>query len=116
MTLKVGTAAQGCIWPTSIVVLTNEPNLVVLGIDTQQKYIDCESDVVSQTRGQVVLSTSKRTLHLRLGDSPDESTYLRVEGLSRSKNWRTLSRGGRYMSTVVFYRVAARNRQKRLDL
>lgn len=113
--IRVTVREQGCIKANSVTVLADQPGLVVLAIDTTQKRVDCGADMASPTRGVISLYADEQTLHVKPEDN-GVGTYIEVHGLPRSKSWHVTAIRGRYTSTVVFYRVNARNKAKRLHL
>lgn len=119
MNLQFYNHEQGSIWVNSIVVTARQSNLVVIKIDTQQKYVDVGADMYSQVEGTIILFPDDRTLGLRKGeprDGLDANTHLRVQGLPQSRKWSAFGERGRYTSTVVFYRSDPRAKVKRFDL
>lgn len=123
--LKITVETQGCIWPNLFVVTACQPNLVVVMIDTQQKYVECSSDVYGRGQAIIQLYPGERTLHLRRGRgggrlrgegaNADASTFIRVKGLANSTNWRSFAEGGRYTCTATFYRLDPKRTHKQFE-
>jgi hypothetical protein len=114
--LSVLLAHQGCIWPETAIVKAEYPNLVVLWIGTQQKYVSVLANVAGRTEGSIILTADKHTLALREGADPKDDTLLVVKGLHPSNLWHASYNEGRYGFDVMFYRHDPNRKQRHLPV
>jgi len=112
--LSAHISVQGGIEVESITVLSETENLVVLCLNTREKYVEAGADVFLRSRktiGHVLLSEGERTLRA----TSKEPTIVRIEGLRRSNMWSAATETGRYSTRVILYRTG-RSRGRGLAL